>query len=176
MIAVFAFIGTTMAQYRTEEMQNLEKAKQFVEWLKATSRDMGQELNKARREHNQQKINCLESRHGDLQKMIAESEGKYAELRTLTLEKKSAAASDVYKSVIRLQKVAQQIVKLANDCLKHIGEEGAFTETLEEFTGDVDLAAEKEDIITNPPPVEGFPGPFPPVYQGENITPSNQQQ
>jgi len=140
--------GTTVvyAQDRADQASQVEQAKRFLQWMQNGAGRLDQELLQARREQNTRKINCIEDRLSSLKELATESEGLYQKLRAYALQQRTADANKLFAKLVANQKLAEQIIKLVEDCFHNINNQGGFVEALEEWLGE-------------PPGEEGVPDP-----------------
>ena len=153
-------IGTAMAQKRVlTDTSYIDRAQKYIAWMKDVSKKMDNTLQQARREQNTMKIECIEKRLIDIQKLLAEIHANYKKMREHSFNKKVSALRHEFTLIDQKRKIAEQLVKLVNDCLGRSFHDG-FTETVEEFLGHYE----------DPDPTlseweEYWPEPLPPIYE-----------
>ena len=160
LILLVAFSTTAWAQVKPlTDTSYIDRAQDFVDWLKSVVKEMEAQLKNARQAQDTMKIECIEKRLADLQKLLAEIKASYKQMREHSFNKKIPALRNEFSLVDQKRKIAEQLVKLVNDCLGKSFHDG-FTETVEEFLGryfDID------------PTISGwenyFPEPLPPIYE-----------
>lgn len=160
LILVLVASTTTMAQKTTlTDTSFIDRAQKYIAWLKDVIKEMENTLKLARQEQNTMKIECIEKRLVDLQKILAQIQAAYNKMRDHSFNKKIPALRNEFTLIDQKRKIAEQLVKLVNDCLGRSFHDG-FTETVEEFLGRFD----DED-----PTISGwdeyFPEPLPPIYE-----------
>jgi len=143
----------------------------FISFMRATTGDMAKELETARRNQDPKKSDCIASRLVDLRRILGESEMDYKNLREASFDKKPARIREEFTKILKSKNLAEQLVKVVNECYGKIGESGGFTETVEQYLGrefenlPVDFGAyEREDL----------PEPRPPQYEPEPISKSTE--
>jgi len=154
------------AQDRADQSSMVELSKTYLQWMKAMAGKLDQALQQAREEQNTRKIDCIEDRLKSLRKVIGETEGMYQQLRALSLQQRTAEARKLFARVDLNRRLAEQILRLVDNCYENINEEGGFVETLEEWMGDPEDAdleeagvSEGRDGAPEPLPNEFTPGP-----------------
>jgi hypothetical protein len=161
LLATFLVIGlATAADDQSDKNSKVEQAKRFLAWMKESAAKLDQELLQARREQNAKKINCIADRLSTLKELIGESQNLYQKLRAYAMQQRIPEANKVFAKLASNQKVAEQLIKLVNECFRNINEPGGFVETLEEWTGELP----DEDAVTDPTatdPRTGNPEPVP---------------
>jgi len=171
LMALVWITGATQAvwaQDRADRLSQVERAKLFLSWMKQTSAQLDEELLQARREQNSKKINCIEDRLKSLDGLIEESGGLYEKLRAFAMQQRVDEANKAFAKLDHNRGLAEQIVKLVNECLKNINVEGGFVETLQEWLGDPNAedptlddptASDPRSGVAEPVPEEFTPGP-----------------
>jgi TolA-binding protein len=153
--------GVVWAQDRADKASQVEQSKLFLQWLKMAAGKLDQELLQARREQNAKKINCIEDRLDSLKELINETGGLYQQLRALAMQQRVDEANKVFAKLNQNKDVAEQIMKLIDDCFQNINVEGGFVETLQEWLGDPTAGDPTLDDPTASEPRSGAPEPVP---------------
>jgi hypothetical protein len=157
----------TLADDRADRNSPIEQGRLYLQWMKEQAGKLEQELQQARREKNDRKINCIEDRLATLKELLNESDGEYQRLRALALQQRVSEARKVFAKLSANQKLAEQLVELVNECFRNINEPGGFVESLEEWLGELPGDGEFPDPTETRPrpgnpeplPIEFTPGP-----------------
>lgn len=157
---ILIFSSTAVAQKKEIADTNyFDRAQKYISWLKDTVSRMSKELESGRNDKDLFKIECIEKRLVDLQKLLAEIQAGYKKMREFSFNKKIPALRQEFTLVDQKRKIAEQLVKLVNDCLGKTFHDG-FTETVEEFFGIYDIDDPTLSIWE-----EYWPEPLPPIYE-----------
>jgi hypothetical protein len=159
------------AQTFKEDESVITNSSNFITFLRATTMDMSKALEQARKSQDSKKTNCIAPRLVDLRRILGDSEVVYKSLREAAFDKKPAKIREEYVKVRKNKDVAEQLIKLVNECYGKINEPGGFTETVEQFLGlDIDALPigyggyQREDM----------PEPRPPIYEPEPTSASEE--
>jgi hypothetical protein len=153
--------GNAYAQKRQlTDTSFIDRAHGYTEWSKTLVKKLQGALEQARKERNSAKIDCIEKRLVDMQKISAQIEAGYRKMRRHSLNKEVDQLRQEFALVDQKRKIVEQLVDLVNDCLGRAFEEGFFTEVIEELP----LYDEFGPDPTATPWEELWPEPLPPVY------------
>ena len=154
------FSGTSFAQKREIADTNyFDRVQKYISWMKETVDKMSRELESGRNDKDLLKIECIEKRLVDIQKLLAEIQAGYKKMREFSFNKKIPALRQEFTLIDQKRKIVEQLIKLVNDCLGKTFHDG-FTETVEEFFGiydDLDPTLHGWE--------EYWPEPLPPIYE-----------
>lgn len=137
----------------------IDRAQKYIAWAKDVIEKMEQQLEEARKEQDLMKIECIEKRLVDIQKLLAEVGASYKKMREHSFNKRIAELRQEFDLVDQKRKIMEQLVKLVNSCMGKTFHDG-FTDSVEEFFG----------YFSNDDPTFGdwedyWPEPLPPVYE-----------
>jgi len=144
----------------------------FITFLRSTTGAMAKDLEEARRNQDSKKSDCIASRLVDLRRILGDSEVTYKGLREASFDKKPALIREYFTKIRKNKDVAQQLIKVVNQCYGKIGEPGGFTETVEQFLGrDYDGLPSEFGAYDR----EDLPEPRPPQYEPEPVSQSQEE-
>jgi hypothetical protein len=160
LMLIFLVSTSAMAQKRViKDTSYIDRVQSYMVWLKDVIEKMSLQLEESRKDQDMMKIECIEKRLVDLEKLAAEIQASYKVMRGHSFNKKVAAVRQEFTLIDQKRKIAEQLVRLVNDCLGKTFHDG-FTETVEEFFGWYD-----EDDPTDGRWENFWPEPLPPVYE-----------
>ncbi len=165
-IMVFVFmicllLSTTLfAQRRViTDTSYIDRVQQVIAWGKDVVKNMQKQLETARRDQDMAEIECIEKRLVDIQKLLAEIQAGFNNMREHSFNKRIDGLRREFILIDQKRKILEQLVKLVNDCLGKPFHDG-FTESVEEFFG-----IYEDDDPTFSGWEDYWPEPLPPIYE-----------
>lgn len=137
----------------------IDRVQKYIAWGKDVVEKMQKQLETARKDQDMAKIECIEKRLVDIQKLLAEIQAGYNNMRDHSFNKRITSLRREFSLIEQKRKILEQLIKLVNDCLGKPFHDG-FTESVEEFFG----------IYDDGDPTfygweEYWPEPLPPIYE-----------
>ncbi|MBZ0271416.1 hypothetical protein K8I61_05230 [bacterium] len=137
-LALVAAFGATQLFAQAvveEEKAAVVQTDNFVKFLRASVAAMDAEEKDARQNQDTLRLNCVAPRLADLRRILADTLVNAKALRQAALEQNPDKIESEFLKVQKDKKVAEQLVRLANECYSRIGADGGFTESVERFMG-----------------------------------------
>ena len=138
-----------------------QQARIDLSWMNATAQTLSAVLEEARRNRDVRKINCIESRLVEIQEIVAESEGFWAELGEGAARQDYDVVEEKASRIAVNRERVEELMELVDNCQSRINTPGGFTEVTEvsediEAAGDEDMQGDES---------EGQPEPLPPDFE-----------
>jgi hypothetical protein len=158
LVAAHAIVAR--AQDATDNTAPVENSKRFLQTMKEQTDRLEMQVEQARRERNGKKINCIEDRLRSLKALAADADGLDQKLRALSMQQRVFEANKTYARIRADQRLAEQYVKLVDQCFGNIEQQGGFTETVEQSLAEPTGAENPADPSASQPP-DFAPRPLP---------------
>lgn len=147
----------------------LDRAQLYINGNQLVVDGLQKALNEARREKNMKKIECIEKRLIDIQKLAAEIEGFYNKMKQHSYNKQVPELRSTFAVLDQKQRIVGQLVNLVRSCLETEFGKGAFTETFEEILGNPELFGSDPTVDVWDPSTD-WPDPLPPEYEPRPVS------
>ena len=166
LVMVLLFCTSVFAQkLEKAETGYIDQAQEFMVKVKDAISKLRNVLKEAREQKDTKKIECVDKRLVDIEKLAAEIEAHYQKMWKYSLNKQIPEMQAEYDLITQKRQVIEQLLKLVNECLQQEFTQGYFTETVQELLTLLDqwigdpTATPWEPVIPEPLPPEYEPRP-----------------
>ena len=159
-LALAALLAAPAARAATAEELDSFYAKADVDlaWMKSAIKTMATLLEQARRARDAKRIDCVEPRLAEAQKIVSGTEDAWLRLREAAAGQDFPAVQTESRRIQDDRRQIEELLKLVSSCEKRITQPGGFTEVTEQSPGFT-------DDPTQTPQSDGRLEPLPPGFE-----------